>query len=129
MEDSSVIMKIFFSILALNIAASEVFAQEDHKIISSTSEKNRNLSLEFSTLKVTKNNKSAVLCSEPSQKTTFAKLWMPEHGHGSTPTKLTAREDGCTNIEKINFTMDGNWEIKVTFEGGDKGVFSFEVEP
>lgn len=122
-------MKIFFSIFVLNIALSIAYAEEDHKFISTTSERSRNLILEFPTSKVTKNNKNAVLCSEPTQKTISAKLWMSEHGHGSTPTKLTAREDGCANIEKINFTMDGIWEIKVTFEGGDKGVFSFEVEP
>lgn len=104
------------------------FADGKHKIIKATSEKGRSLTLDFAPEKVTKANKEALFCSNPGVKASSAKLWMPEHGHGSTPTKLVEKENSCTNIEKINFTMTGEWEIRVVLEDDDKGVFTVDVE-
>lgn len=50
----------------------------------------------------------------------FVKLWMPDHGHGSTPVKVTAAvgTDGKTlpgifDCSNVYFSMPGKWEIRV----------------
>lgn len=63
----------------------------------------------------------ATICSTPAKPVTLAKLWMPEHGHGSARTRLVAAGN-CTKVTRMVFTMDGDWDIQLTFEDGDKGV-------
>ena len=96
-------MKFFYGLIALVSMLSRFGFAEDRKVISATSDQGAKLTLEFSTSKITKANKSALLCSDKNQKASSAKLWMPEHGHGSTPTKLVAKENSCTEIQKMNF--------------------------
>jgi hypothetical protein len=62
------------------------------------------------------------LCSTPAKPLTEAKLWMPEHGHGSTRTRLAATDAGCTQVGRMVFTMAGHWEIRLKFTDGDTGV-------
>lgn len=44
-------------------------------------------------------------------------LFMPEMGHGSSPTKIAKLEGaGLYRISKIYFTMPGRWDVQVTLK-------------
>ncbi len=68
----------------------------------------------------------ATVCTVPARPLTAAKLWMPEHGHGSARTRL-APEGDCTKVTRIVFTMSGNWEIRLTLEDNDAAVIHVAV--
>jgi len=47
-----------------------------------------------------------------------AVLFMPEHGHGSSPTTVTpGANPGEYDISRITFTMGGVWEVRLISEG------------
>lgn len=39
-------------------------------------------------------------------------LWMPSMGHGSSPVKISELSPGVFLIEKVFFSMHGEWEIR-----------------
>ena len=62
----------------------------------------------------------AKLCSNVPTEFKKVKLWMPDHGHGSTPTSLVKIDEYCTRVEKLNFVMSGNWDFQISFSDGDR---------
>ncbi len=47
-------------------------------------------------------------------------LFMPDMGHGSSPTKIAKlSEPGHYQVSKLYFTMPGTWEVRVTFRPAD----------
>lgn len=70
----------------------------------------------------------AYLCHEPSGTLTQARLWMPEHGHGSAPTRLVVTTPSCTRVERLRFSMAGAWELQLRYADGDMAHFTFEVQ-
>jgi len=113
---------------AAGIAADDGDKEEPHTVVEAESENERKMTLDFAGEKIARANKEALLCFDPAGKVTEVILWMPDHDHGTTPVKLVVAENGCVTIKKINFIMAGKWELRVTFDDGDKGVFTFEVE-
>lgn len=51
-----------------------------------------------------------------------ADLWMQmgNHGHGSSPLKVTPIAIGEFDVTKAYFVMKGKWQIRVTYEQGLK---------
>lgn len=96
-------------------------------VLSLASEAGKALLLRFPTAGITTATGEAQLCSDVDATVTLAKLWMPEHGHGSRPTILTAASPRCTLVERVRFSMTGGWEIQVSFDDADKAVFAFDV--
>ncbi len=45
-----------------------------------------------------------------------AELWMPAHGHGSTPLKIVAEGENKYKITNASFSLTGEWQIKMNFE-------------
>jgi hypothetical protein len=43
-------------------------------------------------------------------------LWMPEMGHGSTPTKVVPVDVGSFRATEVFFIMPGKWEMKFQFK-------------
>ena len=41
------------------------------------------------------------------------KLWMPELGHGSSPTTVTRVQRGVYRVDNMYFTRAGLWEIRI----------------
>lgn len=54
----------------------------------------------------------------PQGKQFAMSLWMPEHGHGSSPIRLTLRETGIIDATKIYFSMAGLWDLKIQMKNG-----------
>jgi hypothetical protein len=96
-------------------------------LLSAESGAGRQMTLSFAEDEVTAAVQTAVLCAEPAAAITTAKLWMPDMGHGSSPTALVRQDDACTRVERLNFLMPGLWELRVGFADGDAGTFSFSV--
>lgn len=72
----------------------------------------------------------ASVCGQQALEFRSATLWMPEHGHGSAPTRLVAdaqSQGRCVWIEDVEFVMPGNWEIRVQLGAQDLGVFRLQV--
>lgn len=67
------------------------------------------------------------LCTSPSQEVAQIKLWMPDMGHGSSPTALEVVNDRCIRVTKINFMMAGLWEIRLVYKDGSMAQTSLEV--
>lgn len=96
-------------------------------VLSLDSQSGKKLALRFPTSRITTATGQAFLCSDVDGTVELAKLWMPDHGHGSRPTILTAASPTCTIVDRVRFSMTGGWEIQVTFADADKAVFSFAV--
>lgn len=94
-----------------------------------TSTNGRELTFATDTVDVTRSTQSGVLCAAVSTTFTQFRLWMPDHGHGSTATKIVARDDGlCADVHNINFVMSGRWQLKVMMSDGDAAVFTVNVQ-
>lgn len=92
------------------------------------SEQGRTFTLTYDGEGWTRSVKSAVLCADEPAAFSVFKLWMPDHGHGSTPTKISVVDMTCAKIEKINFVMLGEWELRVATSDGDKASFLVDVK-
>lgn len=95
--------------------------------LSTKSLAGRDMDLNFSQDVVTSAVKTAVVCTGQGIDISQAKLWMPDMGHGSSPTALVRQDDFCTRVDRLNFLMPGDWELRVTLVDGDSGVFTFNV--
>lgn len=128
-------MKWFAPILVVGLFSGKLFAQDCRcesvdgsveSIFDADTQNGQHMRLRFEEDPVTMKTKLGFLCTDATATVNQAKLWMPQHGHGSSPTKLVAA-GRCTRIEKINFVMEGPWEIRVTLSDGDKGTFTVDV--
>ncbi|MCX6124750.1 MAG: hypothetical protein NTV34_08375 [Proteobacteria bacterium] len=108
-------LHVFF---AMNSFAAEV---------TSRSRDGRILTLTIGGDSITQNTSSGTLCANSPVSFQKVKLWMPEHGHGSSPTSLTTISDVCATVDKINFSMPGIWELKIAMADGDLAVISAEI--
>ena len=71
---------------------------------------------------------SAVFCTNQLAALTLAELWMPDMGHGSSPTTLNPVGEGCSEVTGIDFFMPGKWEIRSEISSGEKFVFGIGVQ-
>ena len=44
-------------------------------------------------------------------------LFMPDMGHGSSPTSLKHNAEGIFEVRKMFFIMEGQWEVRVAIDG------------
>jgi hypothetical protein len=63
------------------------------------------------------------------------KLWMPDMGHGSSPTKVIAETDatgtpvpGVFDVQNIFFVMNGKWRIFLQLKKGGQVVDQAEFD-
>jgi hypothetical protein len=84
--------------------------------------------LHFSEDKVTASTQSALFCSNEKSALNEALLWMPDMGHGSSPTSLLPADDNCFEVNNLDFFMTGNWEVRVTLASGEKIAFVVPVK-
>jgi hypothetical protein len=84
--------------------------------------------MDVGTERVTGETKEVTICGDRIESVKRVKLWMPEHGHGSTPTQVGPVNDGCRLVSKVNFTMPGEWDVRVELLDGDAGAFMVDVE-
>ena len=113
--------------IGLATLGTQAFGASNGLTLAVRSAAGRDLTLNFSQDVVTSAVKSAVVCSEPAADLSQAKLWMPDMGHGSSPTTLIRQDELCTRVDRLNFLMPGVWELRVTLVDGDSGVFTFDV--
>ena len=106
------------------VTATGVFAAT----FSMTSRAGRTFTLETAQDRVTEATESFSLCGDGVADVKKVKLWMPEHGHGSSAVTVGAVQDGCRELSAINFTMTGSWEVRVELTDGDSGKFDVDVE-
>jgi hypothetical protein len=93
-----------------------------------TTEAGRVFTMDVGTERVTGATKEVTICGDRIESIKRVKLWMPEHGHGSTPTQIGPVNEGCRVISKVNFTMPGEWDVRVELVDGDSGAFMVDVE-
>ena len=67
------------------------------------------------------------LCTAQADQVSQVKLWMPDMGHGSSPTTLEMAGDSCLRVKKINFMMPGLWELRIQFKDGSTSQVALEV--
>ena len=109
------------------VSVAEVHSETMELTQTAVSVAGRQLTLSFSQDTVTSAVKTATFCGTPQGQVTLAKLWMPDMGHGSSPTSLTVQNANCTRIDRMNFLMPGTWELRISFADGDSGVFTIDV--
>ncbi len=54
-------------------------------------------------------------------------LWMPEHGHGSSPVQIRRLDLGVYSISEVYFIMPGHWIVRVILKDPDGGDERGEV--
>lgn len=68
-------------------------------------------------------------CGVGAEQISGVQLWMPDHGHGSVPTRVSDTDDApCVMVENVLFVMPGRWELRFEFSDGDRGVAVASVE-
>jgi hypothetical protein len=117
-------LKALFILLGLTITTTSYGSSLEFDAVTKNG---REMTLKIEGRKVTRDVESAILCGDDNSDVVLAKLWMPDHGHGSGPTELSETRDDCTLVDYIEFTMLGNWDIQIKFTDGDKGVFHVKV--
>lgn len=95
--------------------------------VESTGTQGTRGALSFSTDCVTVTTSTSLFCANTSGLAKKADLWMPEMGHGSSPTRLSEAADGCTKIDEMDFFMAGKWEVRVTSSQNELFVFPINV--
>lgn len=88
----------------------------------------RAFTLETASDQVSQKTNEFVICGDAVDTIKRVKLWMPEHGHGSSAVQLGATSEGCRLVTKVNFTMRGLWEVRLELNDGDLGAFELDVE-
>lgn len=78
---------------------------------------------------VPRSTRVATICSNVPATVAEVVLWMPDMGHGSSPTKPNTVTATCTKVERVNFVMQGPWDVRVRFADGDSVTFSTDVVP
>jgi hypothetical protein len=74
----------------------------------------------------------------PPAQEPFVRLWMTSMGHGSRPVVMSQARDasgavlpGVYRVEKVVFTMRGDWDVQVQLRNGasvvDQAVLSLEL--
>jgi len=60
----------------------------------------------------------------------YVDLWMPSHGHGSSPISITKNKDGSYLISDVYFIMPGLWQIRFSLrqEGRDVETHSHLIQ-
>ncbi len=97
-------------------------------ILQTKTTNSKSMTLTFDDTQFNRNTSSAIYCANTATELTKAKLWMSSMGHGSSPTTLIPLDNNCVLIDDIEFTMRGNWDIRMEFANGDKGAFNVQVK-
>lgn len=137
----SIFQKILLSSLLL-IGAS-AFADNDHNLFF----KNGTLAIAASFEGVPESGKEAIILlqakdAQTQQPVEIAEqlkviLWMPDMGHGSSPTRIQKAVDtngnalpGAYRVSNIHFMMGGVWEVRVQLKdaAGKVEMQAFTVE-
>ncbi len=105
-----------------------VSSQMEAAIYEAKTRGGHDFTLETSDERVTGKTTEFELCGESVGVVKKVKLWMPDHNHGSTPVQLGDVSDGCRKLTRVNFTMPGDWEVRLELEDGDSGAFEVSVE-
>lgn len=70
---------------------------------------------------------SGWICTNEGSALKKAELFMPHHGHGSSPTDISETTSTCSYVSQMEFYMKGKWEVRSTLANGSKFVFSLNV--
>ena len=116
-------MRYAFSLLLSVLFSSQAFGAA----FTMTTENGKSFRLESSEPRITTKTNQLLLCGDSIAAVNFVKLWMPNHGHGSSPVKLSEVGGQCRAITRVNFTMSGSWDVIVKLKDGDQGMFQVPV--
>jgi hypothetical protein len=113
-------------VFGLGTANLALFAQTSE--VRGTSASGRQLVFTTGQEGFNRNTRLAQLCSDRSGDFAKVKLWMPEHGHGSSPTTLAKINDRCTTVDRLNFVMSGKWDFQISLTDGDTATLSVNID-
>jgi len=105
----------------------EVEEESTDVVSSATGTDGSIFKLRFPEAKVTTKSKLAYLCGESLGEITSLKLWMPHHGHGSSPVLIVKDTETCSRLEKLNFSMPGDWEVRLKLAEDHTATFELSV--
>jgi hypothetical protein len=118
------LIRRFLMILSPVLFAGPIMAAE----FSMLTRGGKGFTLETAADQVTQKTSEFVICGEGVEGIKKVKLWMPEHGHGSSAVQVAPASEGCRVVSKVNFTMRGLWEVRIELTDGDSGAFELDVE-
>lgn len=124
-------MKFFRYFLASGVTLSLLslgqfaFAEE---VLHAVSDRASAGTLSFSEKPTSRKASESVFCTAAPTAVKEAQLYMPDMGHGSSPTRLEPIAGSeCTKILEMDFFMDGAWEVRVQLQSGEKFVFPVQI--
>lgn len=137
----------FFGLAGLNVVLAQENSQQDHSSGYHLAYKNNTLHIHAQFTNPPVVGKEGFLqlqamnpaLHQPTDLTDKVEvvLWMPDMGHGSSPTRVEKALDqngqaipGAYNVRKIYFVMGGAWEVRVvlTDAQGQKETQTFSVD-
>lgn len=128
-------LKLMSTLIALTLYTAPALAEDctcdgeldNATLLQGQSKLGRAVQIRFEANPVKKSTKKANLCVSPLAQVNEVVLWMPDHNHGSAPTRLNRHANGCTVVENISFVMTGLWDLRVKLADNDESTLSVEV--
>ncbi len=116
-----ILTSVLGGLIISSLATSQALGQDcrcdrtddSETILESRSEPHGSVRLKFDTPVQGAGIYQGSLCLQNAPQVKRVRLFMPDMGHGSSPTKLVSATGECVRVEEINFMMDGAWEILV----------------
>lgn len=103
-----------------SLSAGTVLAQGENGTVAS---------LRFPSGPLTSATSEALICSNEISPLQEAILWMPDMGHGSSPTVVAAGQNRhCSVVSGVDFFMPGLWEVRSRLDSGEMLTFAVHVK-
>lgn len=111
----------------LSLLVAELLQVKNEVVLFAKSEAGVSISVAIKSPKLTTDVAQAVVCMNGLEPLVEFKLFMVEHGHGSSPTAVSALADGCFQVDDIEFTMPGKWQLRMTIGEEDSATLNVNV--
>ena len=106
----------------------DVAGSLDDGVFTATSSEGTFGTIQFEQFPLDTKTDSFLFCSNSLTPPKEAQLWMPDMGHGSSPTQITSHSEICSEVSAVDFFMPGNWEIRTELENGEKFAFALAIK-
>lgn len=72
---------------------------------------------------------TASVCADSDRAIEEVAPWMPDMGHGTSPTRVTRLSPTCHAVEELDLFMPGSWEFRVRFNSGEMAAVPVNIAP
>ena len=87
------------------------------------------VAITFPSPSVSSSTTTATVCVDSDRAIEEVAPWMPDMGHGTSPTRVTRLSPTCHAVEDLDLFMPGPWEFRVRLASGETVAVPVNVAP